>query len=305
LNYGDVVDSVKVSDDKFEFSGNVLRPIQGWLNLKPDANVAFFYIENSDIRIQADFEKKIQNETAINFLTVNSIEGSYSAEIQEDYRIFYQSNKNKKNFSSLLYEKLTSFIEENKSHPFSGQVLGELALINPILSKNELLELYKKLDTTHQNSEDLEMFTMGIANLEDYGLTKPFPEVTLPNLNGQDIELTSYHGNILLVDFWASWCAPCREKHPDLIKLKSEFENSEFEIVSVSIDDDKTKWLQAVEKDQLDWLNLIDLDKQLHDKLGISAIPFNYLLDKKGVILGVNLSLVEIRRKLTQEFRKE
>ncbi|EDP72811.1 thioredoxin family protein [Flavobacteriales bacterium ALC-1] len=296
LNYGIIKDSVKIINNSFQFKGIVERPIQGSLNLKPDANIAWLYIENSDISIQTDYEKGIKNEKPINILKITDVKGSYSSQIQNEYKTFYQSNKNKENFKSLLYNKLNTFIEKNKNHPFSGTILGEIALINPILSKSELVELYFKIDTTQQNKDDLEMFKMGIANLNEYGINKSFLNFTLPNTKGKNINIKAFLGKITLVDFWASWCAPCRIKHPDLIKLKNKFEKENFDIVSVSIDDNKKSWLQALEKDNLNWTNLIDIDKRVNNELGIQAIPFNYLIDENGIVLGVNLSIKEIER---------
>lgn len=296
LNYGETKDSVQIKNNSFLFEGVVEKPIQGWLNLKPYANIAWLYIENSDIKINADYEKRLQNGKPLNLLKINSIEGSHSAEIQKEYQEFHQSNKNKENFKSLLFEKLSVFIEKNKNHPFSGTILGELALINPILSKSELAHLYSKLDTTEQNKYDLEMFKSGIANLDKYGINKPFFKFKLPNAKDKEIDITTFLGKTTLIDFWASWCKPCREKHPDLIKLNKKFEKDNFHIVSISIDDKKDNWLKAVEKDNLNWTNLIDLEKEVSNELGIQAIPFNYLIDDKGSVLGVNLSIVEIER---------
>lgn len=296
LNYGEIKDSTKVVNNSFEFKGVVDKPIQGSLNLKPYANAAAVYLENSNISIQAKFEKKTLNEIEYNLLKINDVKGSYYAKIQKEYAEFYLANQNKENFKTLLYDKLKLFIEENKNHPFSGVVLGEIAAINPVLTKNQLVELYSKIDTTQQDKDYLEMFKMGIANLDEYGINKPFLKFTLPNTKDKDIDITSFLGKITLVDFWASWCGPCRIKHPDLIKLKKRFEDENFDIVSVSIDNNKKSWIQAIEKDNLNWTNLIDIDKQVNNELGILAIPFNYLIDENGIVLGVNLSIIEIER---------
>jgi len=178
-------------------------------------------------------------------------------------------------------------------------------LINPVLTKNELLELYTKIDTTRQNKDDLEMFKMGITNLDKYGLNKPFLEFTLPNDEDKDVEIRTFSGKSTLIDFWASWCAPCRIKHPELIKLKNKFKHEKFDIVSISIGDNKKNWLQAVEKDNLTWTNLIDIDKKVNDELGIQAIPFNYLIDENSIILGVNLSILEIERIIRENITKK
>ncbi|MBR9916012.1 MAG: AhpC/TSA family protein [Algicola sp.] len=301
LNYGQIKDSTKVKNNSFQFNGMVARPIQGSLKLEGYTTIDQIYIENSDISIQTDYKKIINNNQPLNVLKINDVKGSYSAKIQNEYKEFYQANQNKENFKSLLYEKLKVFIKKNKSHPLSGTILGENALIEIVLSKNELLELYSKIDTTNQNKDDLEMFKIGIANLDEYGINKPFLKFTLPNTKNKVINITSFSGKTTLVDFWASWCAPCRIKHPELIKLKSKFEQEIFDIVSVSIDDKKSNWLKAVDKDNLTWTNLIDIDKKVNDELGIQAIPFNYLIDENGIVLGVNLSIIEIERIVSEK----
>ncbi len=299
LNYGKKKDSTKVANNRFEFNGHVERPIEGRLNLRPDANVAWIWIENSDIEISGDFFKRIQdNKRPINLYRINEVKGSHSAKIQEDYRTFYQSNKTKDNFSSLLYEKLKTYIKENRSHPYSGKILGDLAVMNPILTRNEFNNLYSLIDTTQQNKEDLKMFKTGIANLGTYSVGKPFLKFKLPSTNEKEIDIESYLGKITLVDFWASWCGPCRAKHPELIELKNKIKNKNFDILSISIDDNKSSWLKAIEKDKLPWINLLDINKKVSSKLGIVAIPYNYLIDENGNIIGSNLSIEKVEELL-------
>lgn len=294
LNYEDYKDSVKVVNSSFKFTGAVEKPMQGWLNLKPDANVVWLYIENSDIQIQTNFNKITQNKKAINILKFKEISGSKSAEIKKEYQDFYQANKDNENFKTLLYNKLETFVEVNKDHPFCGAILGELALIKPVLSQKELIQLYSKIDTSRQHKDDLKMFEMGIENLSKYGVSKPFLKFKLPNIQEENIDITNFLGKTTLVDFWASWCAPCRKKHPDLIQLKEKYKNDDFDIVSVSIDKKRNDWIKAIEKDNLKWTNLIDIDWAVYNELGIIAVPYNYLIDEKGVVIGVNLSVEQI-----------
>jgi peroxiredoxin len=303
LNYGKTKDSVKIIDNKFEFKGHVERPIQGWLNLKPNATIAWLYIENSNIDIEADYERREYNGSPINFLRIKNIKGSYSANIQKDYQEFFKINKANEKFDSLLYSKLQSFLRENKSHSFGGKILSDLALTQSILSRSQLIELYALIDTTQQNAEDIRMFKQGIANLNKYDINKPFAKFSLTNPSEEEISIESFLGKIVLIDFWASWCAPCRAKHPELIKLNNRFKHDNFAIVSISIDDSKTSWLNAIEKDSLTWTNLFDAKKEVSKDLGISVIPFNYLISKDGNILGINLSTEQIYKLVAKEIK--
>jgi len=292
---------MKIENNRFQFNGTVEKPTQGSLNLKHPARPAWVYVENSTIEVNGDFELKTQNKELINVFNIKKITGSKSAKIIEEYQTFYQKNHTKENFRNLLFKKLDTFIEQNKSHPFSGVILGELALINPVLSKNELNQLYAKIDTLSQNKQDLEMYKMGISNLDKYKVGKPFLKFKLPNTQDKEVDITSYLGKITLVDFWASWCGPCRAKHPDLIKLKETFKNKKFDILSVSSDESKENWIRAIGKDKLTWTNVWDQNKKINNELEIQGIPFNYLIDEKGFVLGINLTIEQIERILNEK----
>ncbi len=109
---------------------------------------------------------------------------------------------------------------------------------------------------------------------------------------GQTIHLESFKGKYVLLDFWASWCAPCRKEHPDFIIAYNQYKTKNFEIISISLDDNKTSWLTAIEKDKIYWTNLSDLKGQQNDialKYGVQAIPASFLIDPNGIIIDKNL----------------
>lgn len=291
LNYEDNIDSTLVVDNTFEFKGNLKTPVQGWINLRKPSSIGFMFLENSTISINI----KAHKEKELNRLKITKISGSKTALIQEDYKTFYQKNQAKSNFKKLLFNKLDSLFTKHPKHPFSGTVLGEIALLEPVFNFNEVSILFQKLDTTNFNSDIKEMLNQGLTNLDKFGIGKPFPNVDLPNQNNEKISLNRFKGKITLIDFWASWCAPCRDNHPKLIKLYEDSEKLNFEILSVSIDSDSNKWINAIAKDRLTWPNVLDKEKNLYNTLGIFAIPTSYLIDENGILLGKNLSLNDIK----------
>lgn len=304
LNYGTKKDSSKVINQQFSFKGTVKKPIQGWLNLEPTSNVAWIYIENSEIDIKTSFEKKNQNEKSINYLQINTIAGSKSAQIRKEYQRFFKTNKSKKNFKKLLLDKLETFLKENSEHPFSGAILGELALVTPIFSKEKLLQLQSIIDTTKQHEGDLKMFEMGIVNMDNYTIGNKFPEFELFTHKSKKKHLSDFTSKFTLIDFWASWCAPCRVNHPTLINLKKQFSEDKFDILSISIDENKDQWITAIEKDKLTWNNVIDTNKKVSDQLRIPGVPFNYLINEKGIIIGVNVSIENLKNRLLKKFNQ-
>jgi peroxiredoxin len=121
---------------------------------------------------------------------------------------------------------------------------------------------------------------------------QPAPEIKLPDPAGQALSLRAMKGRVVLVDFWASWCGPCRKNNPNLVALYSKYKDQGFEILGVSIDKTKTDWTRAIEKDGLTWVQVLDpggWDAQSTVDYGVEAIPASFLIDKSGVIRGVNL----------------
>ncbi|MDN3672893.1 TlpA disulfide reductase family protein [Flavobacterium branchiarum] len=124
-----------------------------------------------------------------------------------------------------------------------------------------------------------------------------YPNVQLQNNNNATVKLNSFKGKTVLVDFWASWCAPCRVANKKLVKLYDQYKGQNFEIVGISIDIDKTKWLKAIEKDNLKHQQLIDpkgFDAKTAVTFGIDALPSTYLFDASGKLVAINPTEAQI-----------
>jgi peroxiredoxin len=305
LYYGDIQDSVKIENKQFEFKGSVKDTVVAKIYLPSAANAPQFYLENNSMTINISVDKALKDGKSIQTMHIDTVIGSYSSQLQREYLNFYKSNSGKKDFSSLLYSKLTAFFSKHRSHPFSGAILAELALINPILDKQQLTSLYSILDIFRQDNQYLQLYKRGIEKFDTYAVGKTFLDFKLPDQNGNLVGLQNYKGKIVLIDFWASWCAPCRKKNPELIGLKQQFASQDFEIIGISRDKNKKQWTDAIAKDHLTWTNLLDQDQKMENTMGIENIPYNYLLDEKGIIMGVNLTADEIRQKVSNSIKKK
>ena len=131
-----------------------------------------------------------------------------------------------------------------------------------------------------------------LVRKEGLGIGKKAPNFSQADALGKSISLESFKGKYVLVDFWASWCGPCRQENPNLVRTYQKFKTKNFEILGVSLDNNKEKWLQAIKDDQLNWPHVSDLKywkNEVAVQYGVQSIPANFLLDKEGKIIAKGL----------------
>ena len=129
------------------------------------------------------------------------------------------------------------------------------------------------------------------------------PEINLPDVNGKSISLYSLRGQYVLIDFWASWCGPCRFENPNLINLYKKYKDKGLEIYGVSLDEDKEKWERAIQKDGITWLQVSDLqhwNSSVVPLYKLEGIPASFLLDKKGIIVASYLRGEHLEEKVKE-----
>ncbi|MEM1357505.1 MAG: TlpA disulfide reductase family protein [Bacteroidota bacterium] len=143
------------------------------------------------------------------------------------------------------------------------------------------------------------------AGLRTYTIGAEAPDFTGLDPEGQEISLSDLRGKVVLIDFWASWCGPCRKENPNVVKMYAKYKDQGFEILGVSLDNTKSRWLKAIEDDKLTWLHVSDLKgwrSAFAQQYGVSSIPQTILLDKAGNILARNLRGAGLEQKLAEIF---
>ncbi|HTS45218.1 MAG TPA: TlpA disulfide reductase family protein [Puia sp.] len=135
---------------------------------------------------------------------------------------------------------------------------------------------------------------------------KEAPDFSLPDINGKKISLSSFRGKYVLVDFWASWCRPCRAENPNVVEAYNRFKNKNFTILGVSLDKEKDAWKQAIKDDKLAWTQVSDLkywNSEVVNTFKIDGIPFNILVDPEGKIIGQELRGPDLENKLQEALK--
>ncbi|TCD28713.1 AhpC/TSA family protein [Pedobacter psychrodurus] len=133
------------------------------------------------------------------------------------------------------------------------------------------------------------------------------PDFSQPDVTGKEVPFSEFRGKYVLLDFWASWCAPCRAENPNVLKAYQKHKESNFTVLSVSIDVDRDKWLKAVEEDKLPWLQVSDLKKAnaASKRYAVSAIPSNFLIDPDGRVIAINLKGEHLQNVLDEVLGKK
>ena len=140
------------------------------------------------------------------------------------------------------------------------------------------------------------IFLVNIANAQ-LAIGDQLPDITLKNQLQVDVSLTDFKGKVLLVDIWASWCAPCRVANKKLVKLYQQADKRNFHIVGIALDKDKSKWLSAIKKDHLQYTQLIDskgFDAKTALLFGVEQLPTTFLFDVSGKLIAINPSEEQI-----------
>ena len=173
----------------------------------------------------------------------------------------------------------------------------DVAKVQPIYNA-----LSKELKATDMGKE----LAQRIAANEITAVGKQAPIFTQQNEVGKAISLADFKGKVVLVEFWASWCGPCRSENPNLVKQYKSYNDKGFEIISVSLDEVKENWLKAIEQDQLEWTHVSDLkgwNNEVGRLYGVRAVPASFLVDADGKIIANGLRGEPLNEKLAEIFK--
>jgi thiol-disulfide isomerase/thioredoxin len=193
--------------------------------------------------------------------------------------------------------------------PQMGSHLVALWATNFLPAEREMAsleEIANRLANARPNHPQVKQFVANLQRLQGVNEGAMAPEINLATPEGSNLALSSLRGKYVLIDFWASWCGPCRRENPNVVKTYAAYKDKGFEIYGVSLDQDREAWLKAIEKDQLVWKHVSDLkywSSAGAQAYQVNSIPQTFLLDKEGRILAKGLRGVALDQYLAQLFK--
>jgi thiol-disulfide isomerase/thioredoxin len=307
----------------FTFKGNIKEPL--FCALRFDANMP----QEKRVYIVIDSNTKVKLDADYQYIENYKVKGSKDCELIQELLAI---NKIMEDKVKILDAKIAGYDKQNMPDSVAKAVRAEYneivkeeqASLDKFITTNKSIttyfaalfmmqnppfELLKKVDengmSTFSHSKYAKILHDYVVKNQSLAVGAVAPEINLNDVNDKPVKLSSLRGQYVMIDFWASWCGPCRKENPHNVELYKKYHDKGFEIYGVSLDDNKDRWLQAIIKDNLTWKHVSDLNKWeslAAQSYNVSSIPQTYLLDKEGKIIAIGLRGEQLTEKLKEIF---
>ncbi|HLN53180.1 MAG TPA: TlpA disulfide reductase family protein [Lentimicrobium sp.] len=311
-----VMDSVLTDEGKFKFKGIIEAPEMYYIGLDEGRFVGFFNeAANIEITINTDSIEKPLVEGSASDADYRKYTKMIDEQRSAMIGLYTQYNEAARDTDSVKMQSLETQIESlengNKAKLITFIKDNPASYVSPYiamrhayeLNLEELKDISATLDSKVKKSDVSKKLEDRISILDNVAIGKVAPDFTMNDPDGNPLALSSLRGNFVLIDFWASWCGPCRRENPNVVKAYKKFHDKGFEILGVSLDREKEPWLQAIKDDNLTWKHVSDLkywNNAASQQYGVMAIPSNVLLNRNGVIIGRELRGDDLIKKLEE-----
>jgi len=324
-----IIDTSIVINGTFKFKGNMENPEMRILTIDGVSGQTAFVLESGKIKITIfkDSLYKSKIKGGVNNRIFNEYKNGYQNLINKVTNLRNEYLQKKDNIEAIkdiqkrnielqseLKDYGLNFLNNNLNSDFSLILLESITqqkVYNSKLASEIFEKIPKLLLKKSYNTERIQRINFNLnnsLNQPKIEIGKSAPDFTAPDQNGNPITLSKILGEVTILDFWASWCKPCRVENPNFVKLHNKYNDKGLNIISVSLDKEnqKDRWIKAIEKDNLNWYNVSNL-KFWQDPVavlyGITSIPATFVLDKEGNIIASRLRGTALEEKIDELFK--
>lgn len=317
------VETVKIENEKFSFKGKALEPSIHFIQVQDIQGKVAFILENGKINFTI-YKDSVAKSTIGGTKNNEDLQNFNSAamKVQKKMQDFQAANMKKMQDAQASNDEATmnalmdefgkmqseimamtaSFPEKNPKSFLSVLFLDNM-FNQPDVDIEKIKTVYNGLDASLKATKPGKTVKSKIDNFKSIAIGSMAPEFSAPNPDGKVISLKESLGKITIIDFWASWCGPCRKENPSVVALYNEYHSKGLNIIGVSLDKDAAKWKEAIAKDNLTWNHISNLkfwSDPIAELYNIKSIPATFILDANGKIIARDLRGAELRAKVAE-----
>ena len=307
---GNEKDSLYTKDGKFTYLSKVAEPTITYVYVPVEKGrgptINDFWIDKGKTIIELDtipFKNSRFSgvDAKVTLIQVGKAQKFYSETVAQLNEI------KKQNLETLDRKFKLKSLTDNFLKEYPNSFIGLKILVQnlAVYNKEELQNIYNKLPSNLKNTAEARRVRTAHIQPVDIKVGDRLPNFVQNNSKGKPVSLSGIKAKLLLIDFWASWCVPCRQDNPNLVNAYKKYKDIGFEILGVSLDTEKALWLKAIKDDGLPWLHVSDLSRWENEvalKFKIKSAPSSFLINEDGVVIAKNLRGEELTKKLAEIF---